>query len=209
MTPKSQGVPDVHPAAPGYKNDGQGGVQLVPAASQAGRPQSGAEQGQSPLASSTSPVADAGQRGQAQGVPDVHPAAPGYKNDGQGGVQLVPATSQAGRPQSGAEQGQSPLASSTSPVADAGQRGQAQGAPDVHPAAPGYKNDGQGGVQLVPATSQAGRPQSGAEQGQSPATTTAVALPETGATHSPLAAIVLSILSVLGLAGLASRKRRV
>ncbi|MBR0430875.1 S8 family serine peptidase [Candidatus Saccharibacteria bacterium] len=84
-----------------------------------------------------------------------------------------------------------------------------QGVPDVHPAAPGYKNDGQGGVQLVPATSQAGRPQSGAEQGQSPATTTAVALPETGATHSPLAAIVLSILSVLGLAGLASRKRRV
>ena len=145
----------------------------------------------------------------SQGVPDVHPAAPGYKNDGQGGVQLVPAASQAGRPQSGAEQGQSPLASSTSPVADAGQRGQAQGAPDVHPAAPGYKNDGQGGVQLVPATSQAGRPQSGAEQGQSPATTTAVALPETGATHSPLAAIVLSILSVLGLAGLASRKRRV
>ncbi|WP_273708432.1 S8 family serine peptidase, partial [Leuconostoc mesenteroides] len=145
----------------------------------------------------------------SQGVPDVLPAAPGYKNDGQGGVQLVPAASQAGRPQSGAEQGQSPLASSTSPVADAGQRGQAQGAPDVHPAAPGYKNDGQGGVQLVPATSQAGRPQSGAEQGQSPATTTAVALPETGATHSPLAAIVLSILSVLGLAGLASRKRRV
>ena len=145
----------------------------------------------------------------SQGVPDVHPAAPGYKNDGQGGVQLVPAASQAGRPQSGAEQGQSPLASSTSPVADAGQRGQAQGAPDVHPAAPGYKNDGQGGVQLVPAASQAGRPQSGAEQGQSPATTTAVALPETGATHSPLAAIVLSILSVLGLAGLASRKRRV
>ena len=144
-----------------------------------------------------------------QGVPDVHPAAPGYKNDGQGGVQLVPAASQAGRPQSGAEQGQSPLASSTSLVADAGQRGQAQGAPDVHPAAPGYKNDGQGGVQLVPAASQAGRPQSGAEQGQSPATTTAVALPETGATHSPLAAIVLSILSVLGLAGLASRKRRV
>lgn len=84
-----------------------------------------------------------------------------------------------------------------------------QGVPDVHPAAPGYKNDGQGGVQLVPAASQAGRPQSGAEQGQSPATTTAVALPETGATHSPLAAIVLSILSVLGLAGLASRKRRV
>ena len=145
----------------------------------------------------------------SQGVPDVHPAAPGYKNDGQGGVQLVPAASQAGRPQSGAEQGQSPLASSTSPVADAGQRGQAQGAPDVHPAAPGYKNDGQAGVQLEPAASQAGRPQSGAEQGQSPATTTAVALPETGATHSPLAAIVLSILSVLGLAGLASRKRRV
>ncbi|WP_273753181.1 S8 family serine peptidase, partial [Leuconostoc mesenteroides] len=82
VTPKSQGVPDVLPAAPGYKNDGQGGVQLVPAASQAGRPQSGAEQGQSPLASSTSPVADAGQRGQAQGAPDVHPAAPGYKNDG-------------------------------------------------------------------------------------------------------------------------------
>ena len=142
----------------------------------------------------------------SQGAPDVHPAAPGYKNDGQGGVQLVPAASQAGRPQSGAEQGQSPLASITSPVAD---DGQAQGAPDVHPAAPGYKNDGQGGVQLVPAASQAGRPQSGAEQGQSPATTTAVELPETGATHSPLAAIVLSILSVLGLAGLASRKRRV
>ncbi|MCT3055873.1 peptidase S8 [Leuconostoc citreum] len=142
----------------------------------------------------------------SQGVPDVHPAAPGYKNDGQAGVQLVPAASQAGRPQSGAEQGQSPLVFSTSPVADAGQ---AQGALDVHPAAPGYKNDGQGGVQLVPATSQAGRPQSGAKQGQSPATTTAVALPETGATHSPLASIVLSILSVLGLAGLASRKRRV
>jgi len=84
-----------------------------------------------------------------------------------------------------------------------------QGVPDVHPAAPGYKNDGQAGVQLVPAASQVGRPQSGAEQGQSPATTTAVALPETGATHSPLASIVLSILSVLGLAGLASRKRRV
>lgn len=111
-----------------------------------------------------------------QGVPDVHPAAPGYKNDGQAGVQLVPAASQVGRPQSGVEQGQSPLVFSTSPVADAGQ---------------------------------AGRPQSGAEQGQSPATTTAVALPETGATHSPLASIVLSILSVLGLAGLASRKRRV
>ena len=142
----------------------------------------------------------------SQGVPDVHPAAPGYKNDGQAGVQLVPVASQAGRPQSGTEQGQSPLVFSTSPVAGAGQ---AQGAPDVHPAAPGYKNDGQGGVQLVPATSQAGRPQSGAEQGQSPATTTAVALPETGATHSPLASIVLSILSVLGLAGLASRKRRV
>ena len=142
----------------------------------------------------------------SQGVPDVHPAAPGYKNDGQAGVQLVPAASQAGRPQSGTEQGQSPLVFSTSPVADAGQ---AQGAPDVHPAAPGYKNDGQGGVQLVPATSQAGHPQSGAEQGQIPATTTAVALPETGATHSPLASIVLSILSVLGLAGLASRKRRV
>ena len=91
-------------------------------------------------------------------------------------------------------------------MADAGQ---AQGAPDVHPAAPGYKNDGQAGVQLVPAASQAGRPQSGAEQGQSSATKTAVALPETGATHSPLASIVLSILSVLGLAGLASRKRRV
>ena len=132
----------------------------------------------------------------------MHPAAPGYKNDGQAGVQLVPAASQAGRPQSGAEQGQSPSVFSTSPVADAGQ---AQGAPDVHPA----KNDGQAGVQLVPATSQAGRSQSGAEQGQSPATKTAVALPETGATHSPLASIVLSILSVLGLAGLASRKRRV
>ncbi|MCT4441551.1 LPXTG cell wall anchor domain-containing protein, partial [Lactiplantibacillus plantarum] len=92
---------------------------------------------------------------------------------------------------------------------DGGQRGQAQGAPDVHPAAPGYKNDGQGGVQLVPAASQAGRPQSGAEQGQSPATTTAAALPATGDTHSPLAAIGLAILSVLGLAGLASRKRRV
>ncbi|KMY79622.1 S8 family serine peptidase [Leuconostoc mesenteroides] len=97
----------------------------------------------------------------------------------------------------------------TSPVVNGGQRGQAQGAPDVHPAAPGYKNDGQGGVQLVPAASQAGRPQSGAEQGQSPATTTAVALPATGETHSPLAAIGLAILSVLGLAGLASRKRRV
>ncbi|KZT99271.1 hypothetical protein Nizo2259_0273 [Lactiplantibacillus plantarum] len=174
----------------------------------------------------TSPVVDGGQRGQAQGAPDVHPAAPGYKNDGQGGVQLVPAASQAGRPQSGAEQGQSPatttaaalpatgdthspLAAITSPVVDGGQRGQAQGAPDVHPAAPGYKNDGQGGVQLVPAASQAGRPQSGAEQGQSPATTTAAALPATGDTHSPLAAIGLAILSVLGLAGLASRKRRV
>ncbi|WP_328517416.1 LPXTG cell wall anchor domain-containing protein [Enterococcus faecium] len=120
----------------------------------------------------------------------MHPAAPGYKNDGQGGVQLVPAAI-------------------TSPVVDGGQRGQAQGAPDVHPAAPGYKNDGQGGVQLVPAASQAGRPQSGAEQGQSPATTTAAALPATGETHSPLAAIGLAILSVLGLAGLASRKRRV
>lgn len=97
----------------------------------------------------------------------------------------------------------------TSPVVNGGQRGQAQGAPDVHPAAPGYKNDGQGGVQLVPAASQAGRPQSGAEQGQSPATTTAAALPATGETHSPLAAIGLAILSVLGLAGLASRKRRV
>ena len=97
----------------------------------------------------------------------------------------------------------------TSPVVDGGQRGQAQGATDVHPAAPGYKNDGQGGVQLVPAASQAGRPQSGAEQGQSPATTTAAALPATGETHSPLAAIGLAILSVLGLAGLASRKRRV
>ncbi|WP_430394296.1 S8 family serine peptidase [Enterococcus faecium] len=138
----------------------------------------------------TSPVVDGGQRGQAQGAPDVHPAAPGYKNDGQGGVQLVPAAI-------------------TSPVVDGGQRGQAQGAPDVHPAAPGYKNDGQGGVQLVPAASQAGRPQSGAEQGQSPATTTAAALPATGETHSPLAAIGLAILSVLGLAGLASRKRRV
>ncbi|MCM6887617.1 S8 family serine peptidase [Enterococcus faecium] len=138
----------------------------------------------------TSPVVDGGQRGQAQGAPDVHPAAPGYKNDGQGGVQLVPAAI-------------------TSPGVDGGQRGQAQGAPDVHPAAPGYKNDGQGGVQLVPAASQAGRPQSGAEQGQSPATTTAAALPATGETHSPLAAIGLAILSVLGLAGLASRKRRV
>ncbi|HAQ4682188.1 TPA: LPXTG cell wall anchor domain-containing protein, partial [Enterococcus faecium] len=68
-------------------------------------------------------------------------------------------------------------------------------------------NDGQGGVQLVPAASQAGR--SGTEQGQSPATTTAAALPATGETHSPLAAIGLAILSVLGLAGLASRKRRV
>ncbi|KAF0500644.1 S8 family serine peptidase [Pediococcus pentosaceus] len=174
----------------------------------------------------TSPVVDGGQRGQAQGAPDVHPAAPGYKNDGQGGVQLVPAASQAGRPQSGAEQGQSPatttaaampatgdthspLAAITSPVVDGGQRGQAQGAPDVHPAAPGYKNDGQGGVQLVPAASQVGRPQSGAGQGQSPATTTAAAMPATGDTHSPLAAIGLAILSVLGLAGLVSRKRRV
>lgn len=97
----------------------------------------------------------------------------------------------------------------TSPVVDAGHRGQAQGAPDVHPAAPGYKNDGQAGVQLVPAASQAGRPQSGAEQGQRPATTTAAAMPATGETQSPLAAIGLGILSVLGLAGLASRKRRV
>lgn len=97
----------------------------------------------------------------------------------------------------------------TSPVVDGGQRGQAQGAPDVHPAAPGYKNDGQGGVQLVPAASQAGRPQSGAEQGQIPATTTAAVMPATGDAHSPLAAIGLAILSVLGLAGLASRKRRV
>ncbi|MBP5841464.1 S8 family serine peptidase [Lactiplantibacillus plantarum] len=172
----------------------------------------------------TSPVVDGGQRGQTQGAPDVHPAAPGYKNDGQGGVQLVPAASQADRPQSGAEQGKSPATSvtptgdesqgsegtaTTSPVVDGGQRGQAQGAPDVHPAAPGYKNDGQGGVQLVPAASQAGRPQSGAEQGKSPATTTAAALPATGDAHSPLAAIGLAILSVLGLAGLASRKRRV
>lgn len=97
----------------------------------------------------------------------------------------------------------------TSPVVDGGQRGQAQGAPDVHPAAPGYKNDGQGGVQLVPAASEAGRPQSGAEQGQSPSTTTAAAMPATGETQSPVAAIGLAILSVLGLAGLASRKRRV
>lgn len=65
----------------------------------------------------------------------------------------------------------------TSPVVDGGQRGQAQGAPDVHPAAPGYKNDGQGGVQLVPAASQAGRQQSGAERSKSPATTTAAAMP--------------------------------